>query len=235
MRLWLAEYEPAVLLVPLVSWVAPANRGENGFLTPSLKRLWERWSWCPRFLVGDLGYIGAPHKAYCRKRWDTAVLTHRRGDQALVAPFESEREACCPHGQPLRWLGYDVASQEQWFGPSDNPGLCALCWERSTCAQEFAYPAAAQETLLGRLPLTTRGAQTLLKRVRPWIEAAQSYEKNQLGLSAMFLNSLRLTWCWALLADAVSILRARALLQQKTPSKCLLAELAPRQMLLGLP
>ena len=31
-RLWLVHYEPAVLLVPLVSWLTPANVGENGLL-----------------------------------------------------------------------------------------------------------------------------------------------------------------------------------------------------------
>ncbi|MBE0540973.1 MAG: hypothetical protein IH623_06280 [Verrucomicrobia bacterium] len=45
------------------------------------------------------------------------------------------------------------------------------------------------------LPLNTRPAQRLLQQVRPWIEPAQSYEKNQLGFGQMFFNSLRFTWC----------------------------------------
>jgi len=83
--------------------------------------------------------------------------------------------------------------------------------------------------LLGLLPLSTLAAQRLLQQVRPWIEPAQSYEKNQLGLSAMFFNSLRLTWCMALLADAAVLLRAHALLDAPPVERALLRGLAPQQ------
>ena len=62
--------------------------------------------------------------------------------------------------------------------------------------------------------LASRVARRLLEKVRPWIEPAQSYEKNQLGLSQLFLNNLRLTWTASLLADAVVLLRARAIENQ---------------------
>ena len=58
-------------------------------------------------------------------------------------------------------------------------------------------------------------------------------EKNQLGLSKIFFNSLRLTWVMSLLADAVVLLRARALLSQP-PRRPLLAELLPTQLPLEL-
>jgi hypothetical protein len=206
LRLWLVEHQAAVLLVPLVSWLSPANHGDGGFLVPSLKYVWRHWSWCPRFVVGDFGYIGAPGKSYCRQQWGTAVLTHRRGDQLLVPPF----------------------------GVREPATLCTCCWQASSCLREFVYPAKAQETLLGRLPLNTRAAQTLLKGVRPWIEAAQSFEKNQLGLNQIFFNSLRLAWCIGLLADSACLLRAHVLLQQLRHCKALLAELAPRQMTMDL-
>jgi hypothetical protein len=45
----------------------------------------------------------------------------------------------------------------------------------------------------------------------------------------MFLNSLRLTWCLSLLADAVVLLRALALLRIPRQRE-LLAELLPRQI-----
>jgi hypothetical protein len=234
LRLWLAQHQAAVLLVPLASWLSPANHGEGGFLVPSLKYVWWHWSWCPRFVVGDFGYIGAPGKSYCRQQWGTAVLTHRRGDQRLVPPFEEETRVFCPQGQALRWLGYDTQGEEHWFGVREPATLCACCWQASSCLREFVYPAKTQETLLGRLPLSTRAAQTLLKGVRPWIEAAQSFEKNQLGLSQIFFNSLRLAWCTGLLADSVCLLRAHALLQQSGSSKALLADLAPRQMIMDL-
>jgi hypothetical protein len=223
-----------VLLIPLVSWLSPANHGDGKFLVPSLRYLWQRWSWCPRFVVGDFAYLAAPAKSYCRQRWDTAVLTHLREDQVLVPPFEDETRVCCPQGQALRWLGYDPQEQTHWFGVREPAMLCACCWEASSCLREFAYSAKTQETLLGRLPLSTRAAQTLLKGVRPWIEAAQSFEKNQLGLKEIFFNSLRLAWCMGLLADSVCLLRAHALLQQPMPCRALLAELAPRQMILDL-
>lgn len=223
-----------MLLVPLVSWVAPANVGEGGFLLPSLKYCWRRFGWCPRLVVADMAYVAAAAKGYCRQRWDVAVLTHRRADIKLVPPFEAETLAVCPQGEPLHWLGYDHGGQEHWFGVDDCAALCARCWEARTCPRELVYRAQAQETLLGRLPLNTRAAQGLLRGVRPWIEPAQSFEKNQLGLSQRFLKSLRLTWCLALLADAVSLLRAHALCQKPAPQPPLLRQLATRQMTFDL-
>ena len=69
----------------------------------------------------------------------------------------------------------------------------------------------------------------LLQRARSWVEASQAYEKNRLGLSQMFLNSLRLTWVFGLLADTVLLLRARALLS-RPPTTELLHELIPKQL-----
>lgn len=223
------------MLIPLISWITPANVSEGGLLLPSLRYCQRRWAWCPRFIVADMGYLRAETKRCCRQKWDVAVLTHIRSDMKLVPPFVREAQTACPQGQPLTWLGYDALSQEHWFGvpDGDQASLCSCCWQSSECLRQFVYPAQTHESLLGRLPLSTRSAQTLLRRVRPWIEPAQSYEKNQLGLAQMFLNSLRLTWCMALLADAVVILRAHALLHAP-PEPGLLSELAPHQTLLDL-
>ena len=79
--------------------------------------------------------------------------------------------------------------------------------------------------------LGTRAAQRMLKQMRPWIEPTQSYEKNPLGLGQVLLNSLRLTWTMCLLAEAVSIMRARALLE-KPVVDFPLQNLLPRQLLL---
>jgi hypothetical protein len=110
---------------------------------------------------------------------------------------------------------------------------CPHCWEASACPRQFSYEPQAHEILLGTVPLASRVAQRLLKQTRPWIEPAQSYEKNQLGLSAMFLNSLRLTWTLGLLADTVVLLRAHALLRQP-PMASLLQEMLPEQLPLNL-
>jgi hypothetical protein len=218
-----------VLLVPLVCWMTPANVGEGGLLVPALGRCVRRWDWRPDYVVVDMGYLAAANKQICRERWQVAVLTHLRSDMKVVAPFEKERRAACPQGSPLRWLGYDARAQEQWFGAVEEAALCEHCWQQSQCPRQFVYPAAAHETLLGRLPLNTRGAQFLLRKVRPWIEPAQAYEKNQLGLGDLFLNSLRLAWCWGLLADAVCLLRARAL-RTLAPNAHPLRELLPEQL-----
>lgn len=229
LRLWWRAYQPSVLLVPLVSWVAPANVSEGGLLVPSLQYCDQRWSWWPRQVVADMGYLAAESKRRCRERWHVAVVTHLRSDMKLVAPFVSEREAACAQGQPLQWLGYDVQDDQHWFGAAPPVELCRCCWQASGCPRQFVYAPAAHETLLGLLPLSTRAAQRLLQQVRPWIEPAQSYEKNQLGLGQMFLNSLRLAWCMALLADAAVLLRAHALLHAPALERALLCELAPQQ------
>jgi hypothetical protein len=77
--------------------------------------------------------------------------------------------------------------------------------------------------------MNTTASQRLLQQVRPWIEPAQSYEKNQLGLSQVFFNSLQLTWIMFLLADAAVLLRAHALLQP-APVVDPLHELRPQQL-----
>jgi hypothetical protein len=209
--------------------MAPANVGEGGLLVPAIGLCVQRWSWRPDYIVVDMGYLAAANKQICRQRWQVAVLTHLRSDMKVVPPFEAEPHAVCPQGQPLRWLGYDARTQEQWFGVVEEDALCPCCWQQSDCLRQFVYHAQDHETLQGKLPLNTRAAQFLLKKVRPWIEPAQSYEKNQLGLRDLFLNSLRLTWCWGLLADAVCLLRARAL-RTLPPSNHPLVELLPEQL-----
>jgi len=148
----------------------------------------------------------------------------------LVPPFETATRTVCAQGQALQWLGYEKETERHWFGVREAQPLCGCCWQASGCAQEFSYAAADQETLLGLLPLNTRVTQRLLQQVRPWIEPSQSYEKNQLGLGQMFLNSLSLTWVMCLLADAAVLLRASALLNEPRKSRPLLDELLPHQL-----
>jgi len=227
-RLWWRVHQRAVLLVPLVSWVTPANVSEGGLLVPSVAYCDRRWSWWPRYVVADMGYLAAESKRRCREHWRVAVVTHLRSDMKLVEPFVAEHLAACPQGQALQWMGYEVRDDEHWFGVVEPEALCSQCWEASQCPRQFAYAPALHETLLGLLPLNTQTAQRLLRQARPWIEPAQSYEKNQLGLTQMFLNSLRFTWCMSLLADAAVLLRVHAWLHQPAEI-ALLRELAPRQ------
>ena len=153
----------------------------------------------------------------------------------LVPPYVAWNRAECPQGQPLRWLEYAPLEDRHWFGVRGEPHFCQYCWEASACEREFAFAPSNHETLLGLLPLASLPAQRLLQQVRPWIEPTQSYEKNQLGLSQVFFNSLRLTWCMALLADAAALLRSHALLHAPVPQpQHLLGDLAPQQGFLNL-
>ena len=231
--MWLHDYRAGVLLVPLVSWVTPAKVSEGGLLVPSLHYCQRQWEWCPPLVVADMGYLAAESKRRCRKRWQVAVLTKLRSDMKLVPPYVAWNQAACPQGEPLTWLGYDDRSRQHWFGTGAAPELCVRCWEAARCPRQFAYRAEAHETLLGLLPLASLTAQRILQQVRPWIEPAQSHEKNQLGLGQVFLNGLRLTWAMALLADAAVLLRARVLLGCPVPPSRL-AGLMPTQLSLGL-
>jgi hypothetical protein len=232
-RLWLWQHERSVLLVPLVSWAAPANVAEGQLLYPSLAHCYRRWHWCPDVVAADMGYIAAEAKQAIRERWSIAVVTRLKENMLLVPPFTAWNQTACPQGQVLAWLGYEATDQLHWFGVTDPQALCLRCWQAADCPRQFAASPATHETLLGLLPLSTRPAQRLLQQVRPWIEPAQSFEKNQLGLSQVFLNSLRLTWTMGLLADAVVLLRAHALLRHPRVAS-VLEELFPEQLPLNL-
>ena len=190
-----------------------------------------RWHWHPQLIVADMGYIDADTKQHLRQTWHIAVVTRLKENMRLVPPFESCERAVCAQGQTLQWLGYEAADQLHWFGVTDPNPLCLWCWQSTQCARQFSYRPAEHETLLGLIPMNTRTSQRLLQQVRPWIEPAQSYEKNQLGLSGVFLNSLRLTWTMSLLADAAVLLRARALLNMPR-AELPMYELTPRQLML---
>ena len=140
----------------------------------------------------------------------------------------------CPQGQRLAWWEYEPVTGQQWFRVPAEPELCAACWEAAGCPRHFGYAAEQHETLFGLLPLASRVAQRLLRQVRPWIEPAQSFEKNQLGLGQMFFNSLRLAWQMSLWTDSAVLLRTMVWLD--TPREAsLLAGLHPQQLELELP
>lgn len=234
LRLWLPTLHPAVTLVPLVTWITPANVAEGGLLLPSLHWCRRHLNWWPGIVVADMGYLSASSKQAAREGWQSAVVTKLRADMNLVPPYASAAQVECPQGQRLEWWEYEPESGQQWFRAPALPELCAHCWQAAHCPRHFGYAVGAHETLLGLLPLASRVAQRLLRQVRPWIEPAQSFEKNQLGLGQMFFNSLRLTWQMSLWADSAVLLRTMAWLD--TPREAaLLAGLHAQQLELGLP
>jgi hypothetical protein len=222
-----------VTLLPLVSWVTPGNVMEGGLLRPSLHWCRTHLGWWPGIVVADMAYLSSASKTVVRTQWQCAVVTKLRADMKLVPPYVNAREMHCPQGQPLEWWEYEAATGTQWFRATPAMELCAQCWEASRCPRHFGHAAGAHETLLGLIPSGSRVAQRLLRRVRPWIEPAQSFEKNQLGLSHLFLNSLRLTWQMSLLADSAVLLRTMAWLDAPQRDS-LLGGLQPEQMEFGL-
>jgi hypothetical protein len=136
-------------------------------------------------------------------------------------------QAACPQGEPLTWLDYDGRAGEHWFGVGAQPELCRCCWEAARCPQQFAHQPGEHETLLGRLPLASRLAQQMLQQVRPWIEPAQSFEKNQLGLGDVFFNSLRFTWAMALHFESIKIGMTRSDLEGRLPKDGGLQSVSP--------
>ncbi len=230
----MAHYTESVLLVPLMTWAAPANRGEALFLWPTLRHCARRLPWLPTWVVGDMAYISLHNQRRIREELNVAVVTRLRPDMRWVEPYAEDGLPRCTQGQRLAWLGYDALDQAQWFGAAMPRDLCRRCWQASTCPKEFAYPASAHEILLGLLPQAAPLARHLLEKVRPWVEPAQSYEKHQLGLRRFFLNSLHLTWIMSLLADAVVLLRAHALLSHPSPIAPL-GSLTPKQLVFPWP
>ena len=218
------------MLAPLVSWATPAHVPEGYLLKPSLWYCRELIHWWPQIVVGDMGYIHQETKRSIRTQWDIAVLTRLKADMQLASPYRHDRPMRCPQGQTLDWLNYDAASGHQWYGVRQAQTLCAACWQQSGCPREFPYEVARQETFLGMIPLNTKAGWKLVHSSRSWIEAAQSFEKNQLGLDSVFLNSLALTWTISLLADSVALLRCLAQLRS-APQPNLLKRLLPKQTL----
>ena len=215
---WFVGYEkhplqlgrPTVPLVPRVTWVTPANVAEGGRLRPSLHWCRRRLGWWPGLVVADRGYLSAAGQAAARVNWQTAVVTKLRADMKLVPPYVRAVRVECPQGQRRAWWAHEPASGQQWFRAPEASELCGQCWEAAACPRHFGCAADAHETLLGLLPLASRVAQRWLRQVRPGIEPAQSFEKNQWGLGPMFFNSLRLTGQMSLWADSAVLLRPMA-------------------------
>lgn len=234
LRLWLPQRQERVLLVPLMSWIAPANRGDVLFLEPSLRYLHKHLDFTPSLVVGDMAYINLETQTRLRQQMQVGVITQLPANYDLPEAVRPALLMRCRQGQKLQWLGLREDEQLHWFGVADEPDpLCRWCWEQSHCPREFSFAPTDHEIALGTVPLNTRLGQKLLRQSRQWIEATQSYEKNQLGLSSMFLNSLRLTAIVGLLADTVSLLRAHALLREESNPHPL-QELLPNQMNLNL-
>jgi hypothetical protein len=217
-----------------MSWTTPANRGDVLFLEPSLRYLRRQLNFSPSLVVADMAYINLAMQRRLREQLQTGVITRLPPNYDLPKKVEPALSLRCAQGQKLQWLGLRENEQLHWFGVTDEAeSLCVRCWERSSCPREFSFAPDDHEIVLGTIPVSTPLAQKLLRQSRTWIEATQSYEKNQLGLGDLFLNSLRLTAILCLMADTVSLLRAHALLRKPQAARILEA-LLPSQLKLDL-
>jgi hypothetical protein len=203
------------------------------FLEPSISYCARQLEWTPDIVVGDMAYVNMVAQRRLREGRQVALVTKLKPNMSPPEEFDDIYPMTCEQGQVLRWLGLHEAEQLHWFGVDDPEPLCTWCWQRSSCPRQFSFRPSDHEIMYGTIPLSSPVAQQLLRQARSWIEPTQSYEKNQLGLSQLFLNSLRLTWIMCLLADTISLLRARAITTE--PQKLeLLREIMPRQMHLDL-
>lgn len=203
------------------------------FLEPSIRYCERQLEWIPDIVVGDMAYVNLQVQRRFRQELHVALVTKLKPNMVLPEAFEDVSTITCEQGQVLHWLGLQEWDQLHWFGVTDTDPLCTCCWQQSSCPRQFSFAPSAHEILFGTIPLSSRVAKQLLRQARSWVEAAQSYEKNQLGLSQIFFNSLRLAWTVCLLADTVALLRAAAFTREPA-SLALLRELAPTQMQLDL-
>lgn len=204
------------------------------FLLPSINYCLKQLDWVPDIVVGDMAYINLQKQKFLREKHRVALVTKIRADMNMPKCFEPGPVLICDQGQTLDWLGLDPHFQEHWFGVLEKNPLCSTCWEQHTCPKQFSFKPSEHEILFGSIPLSSRVARRLLGQARSWIEATQSYEKHQLGLADLFLNSLRLTWFMGLLSDTVLLLRANARMGVAEPKTDPLNALYPTQMDFGL-
>ena len=107
LRLWISGFEPFILLVPLVTWAAPASVPESYLLKPSINYCRTRLDFLPDIVVGDMAYIHQPTKRELRTQWRVAMLTKLKADMKAHCPYAEDQPLRCRQGQELRWLGYD--------------------------------------------------------------------------------------------------------------------------------
>jgi hypothetical protein len=188
LRLWLPQQPAAVLLVPLITWVTPANRGDALFLEPSIRYCQTHLNFVPDLVVADMAYINFAAQRRLREQFHVGVITALRPDFDLAKEIAAGVLLHCRQGQRLEWLGLQEQDQLHWFGVQADQPLCQWCWEQNQCGREFSFAPTDHETVFGTIPVNSRVGRRLIRQVRSWIEAAQAYEKQQLGLSEMFLE-----------------------------------------------
>jgi len=194
------------VLVPLISFIEPANVHEGKFLIPMILNTRNELSLHIDIIVADMGYISCEQKSALRKQTNTAVLTKVR--ENMSPPKEYMDFGCpeCFEGVPLLWDGYNIDTKKHCYvTPTDNPA-CQPCRLYGNCYQEVHISPSTDEHHFGIIPLHTKVAQKLLQKIRPQVERGFENDKNKLHLNRFFVNSLKLARIIGQLSDACQIL-----------------------------
>ena len=218
LRLWL-KVKGKNLMVPLVSFIAPANIHEGDFLNSMIRHSKNALSLHIDIIVGDMGYISSEQKMRLRRQSNTAVLTRVR--ENMQPPKEYFDYGCpeCPEGIPLCWDAYDAETEMHCYtSPLDNPA-CDTCWQHGNCYQELYVSPSIDEHHFGMIPLHTKVSQKLLQKIRPQVERGFENDKNKLYLNRFFVNSLNLANILSHLSDACQILLLLGDMKTNTKSK----------------
>ena len=206
-------------MVPLVSFIAPANIHEGNILSSMIRHSENELSLHIDIIVADMGYINSEQKMRLRRQSNTAVLTRVR--ENMQPPKEYLDHGCpqCPDGIPLCWDSYDAETEMHCYtSPLDNPA-CDTCWQRGNCYQELYVSPSIDEHHFGMIPLHTKLSQKLLRKIRPQVERGFENDKNKLYLNRFFVNSLKLANILGNLSDACQILLLLGHMKTNTKSK----------------
>jgi hypothetical protein len=206
-------------MLPLVSYIAPANVSDGAFLKPMIRYVQNQLSLPIDIIVGDMGYISSKRKMYLRQRLNIALLTRVRGNMQPLEKFIDYGCPECPEGIPLCWDGYNAENELHcYISPYDNP-VCKFCWLNGNCYQEVYLDSKIDEHRFGIIPFHTRVAQKLIQKIRPQVERGFDNDKNKLYLNRFFINSLKLAKILGYLSDTCQVLFLLSDLNTKTKSK----------------
>jgi len=218
LRLWL-NIEGKNRLIPLASFIEPANVYEGNFLTSMIEKTQEELCLHLNIVVADMGYISSDHKQALRINNQTAILTKVR--ENMSPPEQYTDYACpeCPEGVPLSWDGYDPGQQtHHYIAPTEHP-FCRPCRLYGSCYQEASISPLIDEHHFGMIPLRTQLAKKLLQRIRPQVERGFENDKNKLFLNKFFTNSLAHAKILGHLTDACQVLLLLAEMKTSTKAK----------------
>ena len=206
-------------MIPLVSFIEPANVYEGKLLSLMIQKTQEELSLHIDAVVGDMGYISADQKRHLRKQWQTAVLTKIRENMSPPKKYLDYGCPECPEGFPLSWDGYNPDREEHRYITSPDHPACRRCRFQGNCYQETYIRSALDEHHFGMIPLHTTVAQRLLRKIRPQVERGFENDKNKLSLNRFFTNSLKMARIIGYLSDASQILLLFAAMKTRTKAK----------------